>query len=63
MAKPIYKIKDLVWFTKSMCMCRVVEVHENGYKNQHAYTIEKLSTKKTLFCTEAGLAPVTLISS
>ena len=45
----MFKIGDIVWFTKSMRLCKVVEIFADGY------TVEVIDSGKQLFATESGL--------
>lgn len=47
-----FKLNQLVWFTKTMRMCKVIEIYKDGY------TVVRLDTGKRLFATENGLESV-----
>lgn len=44
-----FKIGDVVWFTKSMRMCKVIRVWQDGY------TVERVDSYKHLFAPEDSL--------
>lgn len=48
------KAGDKCWFTKSMRVVEVVEVHSDGY------TVEMVDTRKRLFATKRGLELVSV---
>lgn len=44
-----FEVGDLVWFTKSMRMCEIVEILKDGY------IVSVIDSGKKLFTTESGL--------
>ena len=43
------KVGSLVWFLKSMRMCEVMEIHDDGY------TVETIDARNRLFATKDGI--------